>query len=164
MWTNYEVLGFQPRSGIAPFLDYVTIITTYSSPNHPTCISHFLDRFISLLPSTSPPPVASGVISPISLCNARYPLPLPLWYVFHLDFYHPRHPLASAACACSPCRVSASAAVSFILSLPIFLPWTVPRSLSAPRGAHVASPSVSLVSPPLPPFVILRLLSYSYAL
>ena len=108
VFTNYEVVKFQPRSGIATVLDSVASITTYSSPAHPTYLSRFLDSFIYLLPSTSPLSVSFFVVLPLSHCNTCSPTPILTRYVFHLDFFHPYHPPASAACLCALRRVPAS--------------------------------------------------------
>ena len=62
---NYNVVVFQPRTGINPYLRSVAIFTTFLDSSRPTyfnrfCISHFLPRtWLLLLPCISPVNVTS---------------------------------------------------------------------------------------------------------
>ena len=163
IWQNYEVVEFQPRSGIATILDSVTSITTNYIPARPTCLRLFMDHFIYLLPSTTPPSVAFVFVSPLSWCNTHAPPHLLAWYVVHLELAHHLHSPTSATSLSSPQHVPASDAMSCAHLSPIFCPWPVPRSLSAPVGAPLSGTCVSLVSLPLPPCMIHEILSSSGA-
>ena len=55
IWSNYEVVECQPRSGIATVLEYVAIIKTILAYPDPPVSSAFLDFSISLLHPTAPP-------------------------------------------------------------------------------------------------------------
>ena len=119
----------------------------------------FMYRTIALLPPTAPSSVAFVILSPLSLCtpdthllswrgmSSTYTLPTP-------TIFQPL-PLVSLPCATYPLLPLCPA--SIFLSC---RPCPDPRSLSDPWGFPVVFFSVTLVSAPQPPCVILCLLSY----
>ena len=149
MWWSYR-LG----QGLIQSYTMSLVITTYSIPSRPTCLSHFSVFYHFPTPSypLPPPPVALVFLAPLYLYT-RSPPPLWVWYVFHLEFSHTCHLPASDARLCIPRHVPASAAISRGHSTPLCRPWPAPRSLSDPGVSPSAGPSVSLVSR-LPPCVM----------
>ena len=75
-----------------------------------------MDYPITTNPS-APPSVAFNIASPLSL--TRFPNPIPVWYVVHLEFYPTCHLPASATRLCAPRRVPDSAALSRVHSPPL---------------------------------------------
>ena len=150
IWPNYEVAEFQPLSGIATVLNSVAsdYNLLYLSLPH---LSQPLFWIILFPPSLiMPPPSVELVVVPDYLYT-RSPTPLPSWYVILLDFDHTHHPPASAAHLWAACRVPASATVYCVRSPPLA---TCPGPCWPLGCLYVLGPSVSLVSPHLPPCVV----------
>ena len=155
---RHKVVVFQPRTGTTPDLCSVASCTFYSNPPAPPVPTVFMDLFFPVYP-TNPPSVAFFFIDPLS-CT-RSPTPLLTWSTAHLDIARTFLPLASAARLCALLRMPMSSTVSFDCAPPLFLPWTYPRSLSAPWGLACHGSLLSSVPLPRPPWVLRRLPAYS---
>ena len=107
---------------------------------HPTCLSRFLNRFISSPPTS---PTSSGC----HRCTSHLHPPPTYFTGTELRLpgcRPPPPPIILRRLLCAPRRVPASTVVSRIDRPPRCHSRTAPRSLSAPGGLPAAGPSASL--------------------
>ena len=115
VFTNYEVVVFQPRTVTPPHLGSAAIVTLkLSLPPH----LFLLFFWIFLLPPPSYlPPIHSRPFSKPFLIFTCCPFPLLAQSATHLDISYTRHPLASASRLFSPRFVPTSTAVPVTVHL-----------------------------------------------
>ena len=133
---------FQPRTGTAPDLGFITIFTLLFQPSRPTCFNCFSGYFYFLLPSYRLP-TSNRSLS------------------YHLSLLHPLLNSSPGAKHRPPGRcqdphhVPASVAVLHVRLSPLCLPRPAPRSMPDPGGFSHHGYLCILVPPPHPPCVII---------
>ena len=122
------------------------MIITFNLVPHPTCISQFLNRFVSPPPTF---PISSSfhcITSTLHLSPTYFP---------SMERRPPGHtppppPAILRRSICAPHRVPVSAVVSHIVRPRCCRPQPAPRSLSDPGGSPTAVPPTSLCTASLP--------------
>ena len=145
IWPNYDVVVFQPRSGISTVLESVDSDYNLFYPPALPALAAFWVFFPS--PCYRPPSVAVAAVAP--LCHNRFPPPFHTWNAVHLDVYRTRHLPASAACICAPRPAPracvCSAEVSWICPPPPFSDLGIYPSPFQPLGVR---------PPQVPPYLL----------
>ena len=122
------------------------MIITFNLVPHPTCISRFLNRFVS------PPPTFPISSSFRCITSTLHPIPTYFPGMERRPLGHIPPPPSAILCRllCTPRRVTVSAVVSCIVRLPQCRSQPAPRSLSDPGGSPTAGPSAYLCIASLP--------------
>ena len=151
---NHEFVVFQPLKGAALDLGSIASYKFYFGPPAPPISTVFLDLCIFLIHPTAHPSVT--VHRRItSLCCTFSPPPLLELNSFHLYSIHTLHPPASAARLCASRHMPASSAFPASVCPPFSALGLHPGPCFHLGSSTSVVPSVSPVTPPLPPYIFL---------